>query len=349
MKVVDLRSDTLTLPTEEMMECMQKAKMGDDGRTNGLKGEDPTAAALEMLAAKRFGKEDALFVPSGTMGNMVSLLAWAKRGDAVVVAQNAHVIRSEKGIFNQDFCGLVPEIVTYAKGSYDLNELEATLKSKKIAAVCIENTHNAEGGTVMSVQQTQAITRLGKRYGVPVHLDGARIFNASQALGVDVKQLTEGVDSIMACVSKGLCAPIGSVVVGSAEFIKKAREKRKIVGGQMRQVGVIAAAGIVAIEKMTERLKEDHLRASRLAAGLAKIPGLTVAIEDVKTNIVKVDFDFRNLGVDQFLRELSEEYKVKAGPITEKSFRLVTYNGITDEDITAAIQRVTDYCRKRAE
>lgn len=346
MKVVDLRSDTLTTPTEEMLQYMIKAKVGDDGRANGLKGEDPTTIELERLAAEKFGKEDALFVPSGSMGNMVCLLASANRGDSIVVAQNTHLYKAEKGNFDKDLCGFIPEFVSQTKGVYDLVELENRLKFKKIALVCIENTYNFEGGTVISKEQMKSITDLCSKYRVPVHLDGARIFNASSALGVDVKELTQGVNSIMFCISKGLCAPIGSVVVGSTEFIKKTRAKRKLVGGQLRQAGIIAAAGIVSIEKMTDRLKDDYIRAKKLAEGISPIPGLVIDMGSVQTNIVKVDLSFNNLSADQFLKGLSDKYSVKGHLISEKSIRLVTYNGISEDDIIEAIKRIKLYCEE---
>jgi len=344
LNVVDLRSDTLTTPTEEMLQYMIKAKVGDDGRANGLKGEDPTVIELERLAAKKFGKEDALFVPSGSMGNMVSLMASANRGDSIVVAQNTHLYKAEKGNFDKDLCGFVPEFVSQTKGVYDLVELESRLKSRKIALVCIENTYNFEGGTIISKEQTKSITDICSKYGVPVHLDGARIFNASAALGLEVKELAEGVNSIMFCISKGLCAPIGSVVVGSTEFIKKARVKRKLVGGQLRQAGIIAAAGIVAIEKMADRLKEDHIRAKKLAEGASQIPGLIIDMESVQTNMAKVVLDFGNLSADQFLKGLSDKYMVKGHLISENSIRFVTYNGISEADIIEAINRIKKYC-----
>jgi len=347
MKVVDLRSDTLTMPTEEMLKCMLEAKLGDDGRLNGAKGEDPTAIELEALAAKKFGKEDALFVASGTMGNLVSLMAIANRGDSIVVTQNAHIYKNEKGVFDDNLCGFVPEFVDHTKGVYDLDQLENRLKSKKMAAVCIENTSNAEGGTVMSKEQTRAITDLCKKYNIPVHLDGARIFNAALALGISVQDLTAEVDSVMFCLSKGLCAPVGSVVVGSREFIKKVRDKRKLLGGQMRQNGGLAAAGIVSIEKMTDRLKEDHIRARKLAEGLSQISGLKVDLTRVQTNIVRVDIDFCNLDGASFIAGLSEQYKVKGNLVAEKMLRFVTYNGITDSDINEVILRVEDYCNKQ--
>lgn len=347
MKVIDLRSDTLTTPTEEMLKCMLAAKLGDDGRLNGEKGEDPTAIQLETLAAKKFGKEDALFVPSGTMGNLVSVMANANRGDSIVVTQNAHIYKNERGVFDNNLCGFVPVFVDHTKGVYDLDQLESRLKSKKIAVVCIENTSNAEGGTVMSKEQTNAITDLCKKYNVPVHLDGARIFNAAFALGISVEDLTANIDSVMFCLSKGLCAPVGSVVVGSKEFIKKARDRRKLLGGQMRQIGGLAAAGIVSIEKMTDRLTEDHERARRLAEGLSQISGLKVDLARVQTNIIRVDIAFRDLDGASFVTGLSERYKVKGNLVAEKTLRFVIYNGITDSDIDETILRIEDYCNKQ--
>lgn len=344
LKVIDLRSDTLTLPTEEMLISMMTAKLGDDGRTDGLKGEDPTVIQLEELAAQMFGKEDAIFVPSGTMGNIISIMAQANRGDTIVVAQNAHIYKNEKGIFDKDIFGYIPEFVPYNKGAYCLDKLEEALKAKNISVVCLENTFNYEGGTVISSEQTKAITDLCKQYDVSVHLDGARIFNASVALKEDVKELTEGIDSVSFCLSKGLCAPIGAVIVGRSEFIKKARIIRKLIGGQMRQAGILAAAGIVALENMTNRLIDDHKMAQKLAEGLLKVNGLKIDMKTVQTNIVKVALESEELTSDQFVKVLSKKFKVKGGATSEKTLRFVTYNGIKEGDIYEAVIRINECC-----
>ncbi|HWR60106.1 MAG TPA: GntG family PLP-dependent aldolase [Clostridia bacterium] len=343
MKVIDLRSDTVTLPTPRMLKEMVSAPLGDDGRAKGSKGEDPTVVKLERMAAERFGKEDALFVPSGTMGNMVCLMTLAKRGESVVVAQNTHLYKSEKANFDPDFCGLIPVFVPQSRGVYCLDTLKKTLESKKIAAVCIENSYNFEGGSVISREKIRAILNICNGFNVPVHLDGARIFNAAAALSMEVKELTEGVTSLMFCVSKGLCAPIGSLILGSYEFIAGAREIRKEVGGQLRQVGILAAAGIVALEEMSERVSHDNIRARRLAEGIKDAGNISIDMDNVQTNIVKVDMTGDIDGKD-FLKRLEAEKKVRGHFIDSRSIRLVTYHGITDEDIDEAIIRIKDFC-----
>lgn len=346
MEMIDLRSDTLTQPTEEMLASIMKAKVGDDGRSKGLKGEDETVIELERIAADIFGKEDALFVPSGIMGNNVSILTHGSRGDLVVVSENNHIYNPEKGLFKGDLFGMVPVFVSENNGMYDLDELEEVLKTKDISVVCIENSHNSRGGTVISKLQTSKIVDLCKRYEVPVHLDGARIFNASIALETDVKELTKDIDSVMFCLSKGLSAPVGSMVVGSTDFIKKARAKRKLIGGQMRQVGVIAAPGIVALNKMVERLEEDNNLARELAERLSEIPGLKVDMDTVQTNIVTFNLDFKNIDTKQFLVELYERYNIRAGLTPLKSIRFVIYNGIKEKDITEVVARIKQLCKE---
>ena len=346
MKVIDLRSDTLTMPTEEMLYSIAEAKVGDDGRSRGYKGEDDTVIKLEKIAAERFGKEDALFVASGTMGNMVSMLSHANRGNLVVVSENNHIYNPEKGVFDDNLCGMIPVFVSEKNGMYDLHELEEVLKAKDIRVVCIENSHNSRGGTVITRSQILKIIKLCKKYSVPIHLDGARIFNAAIALQIDVKELTKGIDSIMFCLSKGLSAPIGSMVLGSKEFIKKARTKRKLIGGQMRQVGVIAAAGIVAINKMVGRLEEDNNLAKKLAEMLSEISGLKIDMNTVQTNIIVFDIDIKDIDTKQFLKELSEKYKIKAGLTPKKLIRFVTYNGIGEKDIIETVSRIRQLCKE---
>jgi len=343
MKILDFRSDTLTLPTRAMLSAIVQAELGDDGRVNNSKGEDPTVNKLEELAARRFGKEDALFVPSGTMGNMVSLMSHARQGASIVVDKDAHIYRSEKSNFKPGLLGYHPQFVPAVNGRYDLDALHTVLKTRSISLVCIENSHNFSGGTVLSSNDTAAVVSLCREYAVPVHLDGARIFHAAAGLGVDVAELTEGVDSVMFCLSKGLGAPVGSLVVGNAEFIKKARNNRKLLGGQMRQVGVLAAAGIVALEEMTIRVQDDNLKAKQLAQGLADVDLLEVNLDLVQSNIVKVRIKSPMTAQD-FADKLYQAKRVKVNPVEERAFRMVLYYGITNQDVDEAVRRIKDFC-----
>ncbi|MBI4571377.1 MAG: low-specificity L-threonine aldolase, partial [Chloroflexi bacterium] len=275
-RTIDLRSDTLTHPTPAMREAMAKAEVGDD-----VFGEDPTVRRLEQMAAERMGKEAAVFVASGTMGNLVSLLAHCGRGDEAIVGSEAHVLHYEAGgVPGLGGVQLRP-VRNDGHGMIDLDELEATIRLENVhfprtSAVCLENTHNRCGGGVLTAEETAAVARIARRHGVAVHLDGARIFNAAVALGVAPSELAAQADSVTFCLSKGLSAPVGSLVCGSAEFVQRARRMRKMVGGGMRQAGVIAAAGIVALETMVDRLAEDHEHAQLLARGLAQLPGIRI-------------------------------------------------------------------------
>ena len=343
MKTIDLRSDTVTLPTREMLEYMISVPLGDDGRAKGSKGEDPTAAEAEAYVAKVFGKEDALYVPSGSMGNMVCVAPHCKRGEKAVTAVNMHMYKAEKGIFSPDLCGIVPVCLPHTKGVYDLKELEKALKGGDIKLVCLENTYNFEGGCVISREDIEKILKLCKQYGAATHMDGARVFNAASALGISVAELTEGVDSVQFCVSKGLSAPIGSFLVGSREFIEKARATRKLMGGQLRQVGLLAGAGMYAVQHLSERVAHDNARARKLAEGIQDAKDISIDLSTVQTNIVKVDLHGALKGKD-WLRALEEEAHVRAHYITDDSIRLVTYRGISDEDIDEAIVRIRNFC-----
>jgi len=343
MNTIDLRSDTVTIPTQEMLEYMMKAPVGDDGRTKGTKGEDPSAVRAEEKVARVFGKEDALFVPSGTMGNMTCVLTHCKRGDKVVTCANMHLYKAEKGIFSDDLGGIEAVLLPHIKGAYDMEALKQTLEEQQVQLVCLENSYNFEGGAVLTKEQMDDIAEVCHVHHVPVHLDGARIFNAAEALGTSVDKLCENMDSIQFCVSKGLSAPIGSFIVGSAEFIARARLTRKKVGGQLRQVGLLAAAGEFAVENLSYRVAHDNKRALRLAQGIEKAKDITIDMSTVQTNIVKVDLHGALRGKD-WLKALEEEENVRAHYITDDSIRLVTYRGITNEDIEEAIIRICRFC-----
>jgi len=319
-----------------MREAMYRAEVGDD-----VYGEDPTVNRLEELAAEKMGKEAALFVASGTMGNLVSLLAHCGRGDEVILGNWSHTFLYEVGGMAA-LGGIHPHpIPNQPDGTLALADIEAAIRPENIhfprtRLICLENTHNRCGGAVLTPEYTSQVADLAHRHKLKVHLDGARIFNAAIALGVDVKELVKDVDSVMFCLSKGLSAPVGSLVCGDADFIAEARRMRKMVGGGMRQAGVLAAAGIVALTKMVDRLAEDHVNARRLAEGLAELPGVSIDPERVKTNIVIFEFDHPKMTPREFCARLREE-GVLMLPIEGKRIRAVTHYGITAEDINKAL------------
>lgn len=284
--IIDLRGDWAAPPTDSMRQAMATAEVGDDNSR-----EDPTVRRLEELAAETFGRESALFVPSGTMGNLISILAQTSHGDEIIVGDASHTFIYEVGgaaaiggnsyrtIANDRFGMMAPDAVREAIRPVNIHFPTTGL-------IALENTHNLRGGTVLSSAQTQSLVDVGLQHGIPVHIDGSRIFHAAAVLGCSVAGLTAGASTVQFCLSKGLAAPVGSMVVGASPVIERARYKRKLLGGGMRQAGVIAAAGIVALEQMVERLPDDHSTARVLAEGLAEIPGLDVDLDVVQTNIV---------------------------------------------------------------
>jgi threonine aldolase len=346
---IDLRSDTVTLPTPTMREAMYHAEVGDD-----VYGEDPTVNRLQELAAEMLGKEAALLVPSGSMGNTAAVMAHVGRGEAFIVGNLSHIYLGEQG--SASTIGGAPRVVlqTDAGGMFDLREVRSAISDESddhIAAtrlLCLENTHNFCGGTVLSVAQVQALANLAHEHQMMVHMDGARIFNAASALGVAARELAQSVDSVMFCLSKGLSAPVGSLVVGSHAFIKRVHRVRKLLGGGMRQAGIFAAAGVVALQEMVERLAEDHEHCKLLAHGLADFPQIEIQPARVVTNIVI--FSLRTpagqaLGATHtgaFVRACKEQGVLMA-MISDEKIRAVTHHGISAEDIKtalAAIRRV---------
>lgn len=282
--VVDLRSDTVTLPTAAMLERMQRAPLGDDGR-----GGDPTVRELEARGAALISKEAALFVPSGTMGNLLAMLAHAGRGTDVFADGGAHLLNSELGSVTT-IAGLLPKPMPGRRGAMDETALaDAIRSSQRPGLIAMETTHNGAGGTVLPLAHMRRIYALGQARGIPVHLDGARLFNASVALGVPAAEIAAHADSVMVCLSKGLSAPIGSLLCGANDFITRARALRKLVGGTMRQSGIVAATGLVALETMIDRLSEDHAAAKRLAAALSWLDPALAAPDHVQTNILRID------------------------------------------------------------
>ena len=329
--IVDLRSDTQTLPTQEMIQAMAKAQLGDD-----VCREDPTVRQLEELAAMAVGKEAALFVPSGTMANLIAMKVHTNPGEEIVLERDSHIYYYEAGGLGA-ICGLTPCLIPGRYGVIDADDIEAIMRPANIhfpptTLVCYENTHNRAGGTVVSVEMSKKIYDVAKRHGLAVHLDGARIFNAAASLGVDPKVLAAHADSVMFCLSKGLSAPVGSVLTGTERFIEQARHVRKMLGGGMRQAGILAAAGIVAITKMRHRLQEDHETASLLAKQLSGMPGISIDFASVQTNMVNVLVDVGIVPLDVLIEKLrSLGVLVSARPPC--ALRMVTHCHITKEDV----------------
>ena len=337
MDYIDLRSDTVTKPTPEMREAMAKAEVGDD-----VYGDDPTVNRLQEMAAEMTGHDAGLFVASGTMGNLAAVLAHCQRGDEVILGKEAHTYRYEAGGISVLGGVHSCQLPNQPDGSLAISDIEGAIRSDDphqpiTRLIALENTHNRCGGTVQSVEYTRQVVGFAHARGLKVHLDGARVFNAAAALRVPVKELTGDVDSVTFCLSKGLSAPVGSVLCGDWEFIKKAHRARKMLGGGMRQAGVLAAAGIVALEKMAPRLGEDHVRARTLAEGLSEMRGLVLDAGTPATNMV-----FMNLSdsVDMSASEVADKLKEKgvlAGVAGARRFRLVTHCWIDDEGVEKAV------------
>ena len=334
--MIDLRSDTLTTPTPAMRRAMAEAEVGDDQY-----GEDPTVNRLETLAADMLGQEAAVFVASGTMGNLCAVLAHCGRGDEVILGDQSHIFRYESG-GAATLGGLPFHLIPNARdGGFDLDTLAAAIRPVRAGVprtglVCIENTHNRCGGVALAPARVAEIAAVAHDHGVPVHCDGARIFNAAAALDVDVRELTRPLDSVQFCVSKGLAAPVGSLIAGSAAFIQEARRYRKMVGGAMRQAGVIAAAGIVALTDMVARLPEDHVNARRLAEGLADIPGISIDLDTVQSNIVLLRLDDRIMPAAEFAERLRAE-GIRVSNYDTRGLRMVTHYQVSQADVDATI------------
>lgn len=336
MPVVDLRSDTLTVPTEDMRAAMREAEVGDDGRVDAEgRGGDPTVNRLEDHAADLLGKEAALFCPSGTMANLVALATWCERGDAAALEPDLHVFRTEKSPFMEKFLGIQP--VLYTRDAEGMPE-EASFASACAAGVklaCVENSHNFGGGICVSLARQQALAAAARKVSVPVHMDGARLFNAAVALGVDAAQLAACADSVMFCLSKGLGAPFGSVLCGTREFIAKARQTRKLLGGGMRQAGIMAAAGLVALRTGIERLAEDHENARHLGAALAAYDEFVLT--PVQSNIVMLDISASGRSSEWFEQKLAPLGLLAKG-MGKDHLRLTTYQGVERQDMARAIE-----------
>jgi len=335
-RIVDLRSDTVTRPTPEMRRAMAEAEVGDD-----VFAEDPTVNRLEALAAERLGKEAGLFVTSGTMGNQVCLMAHTQRGNEIILEENSH-------IFNYEVAGLAVLSAVQARtllgrrGILDPDDIRRAIRPANIhhpkdVLICLESTHNRGGGAIYPLETLRAIRRVATERGLAVHLDGARLFNAVAATGIPAAEMAAQADSVTFCLSKGLAAPVGSVITGSRRFIDGARQVRKMLGGGMRQAGIIAAAGIVALETMVDRLRDDHANARRLADGLAALPGIQIDLAAIETNIVIFTLARKDLDAPG-LAALLGERGIKCLATSPERIRMVTHKDVDREGIERALE-----------
>lgn len=333
-KWIDLRSDTVTQPTQEMREAMYRAQVGDD-----VYGDDPTMNELERKAAEMLGKEAALFMASGTMGNAVAVMSHIQRGNEVILSDTAHIVAHEVGgaaVLSQAFI----RTLHFKDGLFDAEQIRAAIRDRSnihypyTGLICVEEP--LATGKVVPLERLQQVYQMAKEENIPVHMDGARIFNAATALGVDVKEIAACTDSVMFCLSKGLCAPVGSMLVGSKEYIERARRNRKMLGGGMRQCGFLAAAGLIALEVMTKRLQEDHDNAKYMAQRLQKMPGVTLDMNSVEINMVFFKLGAPKEVIDS-LPEKMLEAGVKINGIEDGEFRFVTTHDTSREDIDRAL------------
>jgi threonine aldolase len=337
MEYTDLRSDTVTKPTPEMREAMAEAEVGDD-----VYRDDPTVNRLEELGAEMLGKEASLFVPSGTMGNLIALLVHCQRGHEVIVGNQSHIYLNEAGGMSA-LGGIQPcPIQNQSDGTLAVGDILASIRTEDVhhpitRLVCLENTQNICGGVPLTPEYTQQVGDLAHRNHLFLHIDGARIFNSATAQNVSVKELVEPADSVMFCLSKGLAAPIGSMLVGTQKFITHARHIRKMLGGGMRQVGIVAAAGLISLEKMTKRLAEDHARAKKLADGLRQVEGLVVDTDSPHSNMVYLDLSEAVSVNAQQITQKMKDFGVLVDPENARRFRLVTHYLIDDSAVEKTI------------
>ncbi|MBM3123410.1 MAG: low-specificity L-threonine aldolase [Chloroflexi bacterium] len=340
MSVVDLRSDTVTAPTQAMRAAMAAAEVGDD-----VFGDDPTVNRLEALAARMMGKEAALFVPSGTMGNLAAVLAHCGRGDEVILGDQCHTFNYEAGGIAA-LGGVHPmPVQTTPDGRLPLESIEAAIRGDNVhfpttRLICLENTHNRCGGAVLDEAYTRAVGELAKRHALKLHLDGARIFNAAAALGVPARSLAAPADSVTFCLSKALSAPVGSVLCGEQAYIDRARRIRKQLGGGMRQAGILAAAGIVALETMVDRLPEDHRRARALAQRLGAIPGILVEDAAPPSNMVYIRLAPDAPLDETELQQALASQAIKIGPVGPRRIRFVLHHWVDDEGVQRTVEAI---------
>ncbi|MEA2066323.1 MAG: low-specificity L-threonine aldolase [Thermotogota bacterium] len=339
MKWIDIRSDTVTTPTPKMRKAMYKAEVGDD-----VYGDDPTVNKLEKLAAGILGKEDALFVPSGTFGNQLAIMTHTNMGDEIILADSNHIFIHEVGA-SSVIASVQLRTLECEDGQPEISKIENSIREKdihfpKTGLICMENAHSS--GRVIKLDYLEKVRKLANKYNIPVHLDGARIFNASIAQNVEPKEIAKTADSVMFCLSKGLAAPIGSILAGDREFIEKAKKGRKLMGGGMRQAGIIAAAGIVSLEHMIDRLSEDHVNAKILAEKISDIKGVNVLQDQLDINMIFFTF---NNNEKLNLVELMMEKGIKINPPENGVYRFVTNKDITEEDImevSAAMKEILE-------
>ncbi|MCP4357860.1 MAG: low-specificity L-threonine aldolase [Chloroflexi bacterium] len=341
MDRIDFRSDTVSWPTPTMRQAMAQATLGDD-----VYGEDPTVNKLEEMAATLVGKEAGLFVTSGTMGNLTGILTHADRGDEAIVGQDSHTYLHEAGGMAA-LGGVVPHpLPTDRSGRMNIHEVAAAVREDdphypRSRLILLENSYGSAGGYPIPPDYFANMREVANQHNLKIHLDGARLFNAAVALNVDARQITADVNSVSFCLSKGLCAPVGSILCGSHDFIYQARRIRKSLGGGMRQAGILAAAGIVSLSEMIERLAEDHAHAHMLAAGLAQIPGIKCDVDKVKTNMVFFNFNPGiRLTADQFATQLRQQSNIWLGPVGPRHFRAVTHYWIGQSEVEQLLKAV---------
>ena len=347
--MIDLRSDTVTKPTPSMRRAMAEAEVGDD-----VYGEDPTVNRLQERAAEIFDKESALFVPTGSMGNQIAIKLHTRPGTEVVIEERGHIYNFEMAAMSA-ISGTLARPVKSLDGSGILcwQDIEGALHTggayyvAPTGMIALENSHNLAGGTLLTRERTEEICSRAHALNLPVHLDGARIFNAGAALGTPVSELARPVDSVMFCLSKALGAPVGSMLLGSSAFIEEARRWRKLLGGGMRQAGVLAAAGLIALEETPGRLHEDHANAQRLAKGIAELPGLLIDPEKVLTNIVLFDVSETGMTADEICARLQAGGVLASG--FGSSIRMVTHYDVSGEDIEKALRELRAILVKRGE
>ena len=341
MKTIDLRSDTVTHPTRAMRQAMAQAEVGDD-----VFGEDPNVNQLELAAAEKLGKEAALYVPSGTMANLISVLSHCQRGDEVILGDQSHIFLNEVGGLSA-LAGAHPRILkNNPDGTLPLDALEKAIRHEEIhypstRLIALENTHNYCMGSPLTPDYMDRVGKIAQNHNLSIHLDGARVFNAAVALKVDVKRLTARVDSVMFCLSKGLSAPVGSLLCGTAEFILKARKMRKMVGGGMRQAGHLAAAGRIALEELVDRLQEDHQRTQTLARALAGMQAIEIDPDLVRTNILFFKLKTDAIRPEEFLQRLTDHH-ILILMIDPEVFRIVLHREIDDGQVATVLKVISD-------
>ncbi len=342
--MIDLRSDTVTQPTEEMREAARNAVVGDD-----VYGSDPTMKQLETIAAQMLGKEAAMFVPSGTFGNQVSLLTHTNQGEEIIIGVDSH-LRMHEGGGAALIAGVMMNPLEVTKGMMNISEIESAVREEdihypKTSLIWLENACGS--GEVLPLDYLQSVKEVADKHNLSIHMDGARVFNAAAYLNVDVKEITKHVDSIQVCLSKGLCAPIGSIVAGTREFVDKARWYRKMMGGGLRQAGIIAAPGIIALEKMTKRLVEDHQNAKYLASKLSEINGIKIKEERLQINMVFFTIDKTIITSDKFVEECLQAGILINGEEFDE-YRFVTNNDVSVKDIDYVVDTVKAIIKKSA-